>query len=115
MERLKAQKKRPLPLLFGGIGLLGVAAYIVFGFPPTFVIPVGPVSFSLIIPFFVVLYAAVYCITAFAGASAVQGIIVASFTVGYMIMRLFGLTHVLFAILLLGVLGSIEFAIYKKK
>lgn len=108
-------KKHPWPLLILSILFLGFLGYIVINWSPSYVFSVGTLKISLLIPFFILLFAGIYAFVAYLMISSLQGLIIAGTIIAYLLLRFFGITHPLFGILLLAMLISIEFAIYKKK
>lgn len=120
IERSPAQgkekiKKHPWPLLIFSLLFFGLIGYLVVNWSPHYVITLGSLKLSLLIPFFVLLFAGIYAFVAYFMISFLQGLIIAGTIIAYLLLRFFGITHPLFGILLLAMLISIEFAIYKKK
>ena len=111
----RKQKKHPWPLLLLSIIFFGIAGYWVTNFPPSFSMLVGIVTFPLLLPFFIILFSGIFTVTTYFTLSWIQGLIVAVSITSYLLLRLFGITHILFGFLLLAMVVSLEFALLKKK
>lgn len=111
----KTVKKHPWPLLIFSVIFFGIVGYLVLNFPPDYIISLGSLKISLLIPFFVGLFLGVYTLAAYFTISFLQGVLLAGATIAYLLLRYFGITHILFGLLLLAIVVSLEFALYKKK
>ena len=107
--------KRPWLLLLLFIIFAFLFCSLVFVYPPDRLFGVGLLKIPLLLPGLFLLFMTVYSLSAFLFQKALQGIIIASTLLCYLLLSYFGLSQWLFGALLLGILGSIEFAIYKKK
>lgn len=108
-------KKHPWPLLLFSIIFFGIIGYWIVNFSPNYLIPLGTVKFSILIPFFVLLFLGIYSFIAYLTISFLQGLILGGAFIVYLLLRYFGITHILFGLLLLAIVISLEFALYKKK
>lgn len=111
----EAAKKHPWPLLLLGIIFFIFLGYGITNWSPDFTIVIGSLKISILLLFFILLFAAMYTIIGYFTISSLQGFIFATAVIIYLLLRYFGITHPLFGLLLLAMLISIEFAIYKKK
>lgn len=109
------QKKHPWPLLILSIIFLGLVGYAIFNFPPNYNFQINFIKIPIIIPFFIFIFLGVYSFVAYFTISFLQGLVFSVAVILYLVLRFFGLGHPLFGLLLLAMLISIEFAIYKKK
>lgn len=107
--------KRPWLLLLLFIIFAFLFSSLVFLYPPDMLFELGPLKISLLFPGLFLLFLTVYSLSAFIFQNAIQGLVISSTLLIYLLFSYFGLSQWIFGVLLLGIFGSIEFAIYKKK
>ena len=108
-------KKHPWPLLVVALLLIGLLTYLIIFFPPAYIISIATLKIPLVVAFLLVVFVTIYALMAYLTINSWQGLIFGVAGVVYLLLRYFGISHPLFGILLLAMLVSIEFAIYKKK
>jgi hypothetical protein len=89
--------------------------YLILNFPPNYKIPVYKFSLPILPIFMASLAAFIFCTFTFVFKRKAQGIIVSIFVILYLILRLIGLTHWIFFILILALFTTTELFILKKK
>ena len=97
-------------ILFGIITI-----YIIKTFPPTYKIPIQSVELPILPLFFISLVGFIFSALTFIFIKKTQGIIVSIFVVTYLILRLIGLTHWIFLILVIALFITTELFIFRKK
>jgi len=99
-----------ISILFGIL-----TAYIFFNYPPEGNIKLQNVLLPVIPVFFITLSIFIYSLATFLFFRPIQGVLFVIFILGYVAMRLIGLTHWIFLILLFALFLTIELLILKKK
>lgn len=89
--------------------------YITVNFPPDHMFEIANIKLSIFPFFFISLSVFVFSLTIFLFKRKSQGTIIASFILAYLIIRLIGLTHWLFAVLIFSLFITLELFILKKK
>jgi hypothetical protein len=124
LQRTRRELPKPRPIarrrhnfiyLLLGI-LFGVGSvYLFFNFPPTY--KFGAMDFAVpILPIFLATLAGtIFCTLTFFFREKIQGIIVSTFVVLYLVLRLIGLTHWIFLLLTLALFITAELFVIKKK
>jgi hypothetical protein len=110
-----ARKRHNYVYLLISILLLIILSYLFVNFSPfhkfqifNFLLPILPIFFFLLGIF-------IYCLSTFLFIGKQHGAIICIFILTYILMRLIGLTHWIFLILILGLLVTTELFIIKKK
>jgi hypothetical protein len=101
-------RKRFLGFLLSGIVSFGILGALIFFVPPSFQLSISGVSLSILPLFFVLLFVGLFCLGTLALKTIKHGILLGSFFVCYSIMRLNGLTHPFFLLLLFGIFLALE-------
>lgn len=124
LQRSRRELPKPRPIarrrhnyiyLLLGI-LFGITTiYLFFNFPPTY--KFGAMDFAIpILPIFLIsLVGFIFCSLTFFFREKIQGIIVSTFVVLYLILRLIGLTHWIFLLLTVALFITAELFVLKKK
>ena len=99
-----------LAILFGIL-----TAYILINFPPSYKISVYMLSIPIVPIFIISLAGSIFCIFTFIFKRKLQGIIFSVFVILYLILRLLGLTHWIFLVLILALFITTELFVLKKK
>ena len=110
-----ARKRHNYIYLLLGILFAVATIYLVVNFPPTykfgamdFAIPILPIVLISLVGF-------IFCTLTFFFREKTQGIIVSAFVILYLILRLIGLTHWIFAVLSIALFVTAELFVLKKK
>jgi hypothetical protein len=121
-SRRKLPKPRPISrrrhnfiYLLLGILFAILTIYILFTFPPSSKLAVGNIGIPIIPIFLVSLTGFIFCTFTFIFIQKTQGILIGIFVILYLILRMIGLTHWIFLVLVLGLFTAVEFFIFKKK
>jgi hypothetical protein len=121
-SRRKPEKPRPIArkrfnffYLLLSILFAITTIYLFLNFPPSYKISIYKFSMPIIPVFMASLATFIFCIFTFIFKRKTQGIIFAVFTIVYLIIRLLGLTHWIFLVLILALFITTELFILKKK
>ncbi len=121
-SRRKTEKVRPIArkrhnfiylLLAILLGILTV--YLFLNFPPNYKFPISNFGIPVLPIFLATLTAFIFSLLTFIFIQKTQGIIISLLLLLYLILRLLGLTHWLFALLFLALFITVELFILKKK
>ena len=114
-----ARKRHNYIYLLASILFAISTGYILFNFPPEYKIEISnfniPVQIPILPIFFLSLSVFVFSLITFLFFRKIQGAIFVIFILGYIAMRLAGLTHFIFLILVIALFATIELFILKKK
>lgn len=110
-----ARRRRNYVYLLFSILLAIALMYVIKNLPPSYMIPVMNFGFPILPVFFLLLAGFIYSLLTFIFIQKTQGILVAFFVILYLILRLLGLTHPIFAVIILVLFIVSEFIILKKK
>ena len=96
--------------------LLAIALmYIVKNLPPSYAIPVSNLKMPILPIFFLAFAGFIYSLLTFIFIQKTQGILISFFVILYLILRLLGLTHWGFGIIILALFITSEVFILRKK
>ncbi len=96
--------------------LFGVAtAYLFINYPPEYSFQLSNIGIPTLPIFLFCFIAAIFTALTFVFIQKTQGLIVSSLVLVFLLMRLAGLTHWIFALLLLALFIVLEFIVYKQK
>lgn len=102
------RRRRPLVYLFLSIlslaGLIGLFFFV----SPVYQIPLAVVQLPIIVPFFILLVLFCFSVVTYSFKSRKHGILFSLFVLTYLLLRMFGFTHPLFFLLLLGIFLTFE-------
>lgn len=123
---LKSQRELPKPrpiarkrhnyiylLLSILFGILTV--YIFYNFPPGYKFPISEIEIPVLPIFFISLAGFIFSLLTFIFIQKTQGLIVSFFVILYLIIRIMGLTHWIFALLVVALFITSELFILKKR
>ncbi len=107
--------RRPWLLFIPGVLSLAALSYLVYYYPPDYQFLISNFQIPVLPVWFVLLFIAVYGIFSFFLNSKRRGFMLSLFAVIYLLLRLNGLTHLLFLLLLIVLFGLIELFYIKRK
>lgn len=110
-----ARRRRNVVYLLISILILIGLAYLFFNFSPNKPIEVKGIHIPTKPIFLVGIFGFLYTLFTFILIKQIQGLLVASFTTIYLLLRFIGLTHWLFLILFIALFVTLELFILKKK
>ncbi|HYM65076.1 MAG TPA: hypothetical protein VES68_01150 [Candidatus Sulfotelmatobacter sp.] len=100
--------KRPISFLILSILSLGLLVYLVLNFSPSYNFPILGFNFPVLILFFLLFFIFLYSFFSFALINKRRGLFISLFVNIYLLLRLNGLTHIFFLILLVILFGCLE-------
>jgi hypothetical protein len=114
-----ARKRHNFVYLLFAILLAILTGYIFYNFPPDYKFDLSKYNIPLQIPvlpvFLFSLIAFIYSACTFIFIQKIQGALLSIFTLSYLLIRLLGLTHWIFALLFTALFITVELFIIKKK
>gem|GEM_PF-1312001 len=111
---MKRNKRRIVHAIASVIFLI-ILLYLFFSFPPTTALSLGSMKLSILIPVFLLLFLFLLSFITAIFKSYSHGLLTGTFVVVYLLLRINGLTHPLFLILLLGLFLTLELLMSKGK
>lgn len=99
-----------LAILFGIITL-----YLFYNFPPTYKFSISQLQIPIIPLFLISLTGLIFSILTFIFIQKTQGIIISFFVILFLVLRLIGLSHWIFLILIIALFITVELFVLKKK
>ena len=109
-----ARRRRNYIYLLLAILLAIFTLYIIKNLPPSYMIPIGNFGIPILPIFLLTLAGFIYSLLTFIFIQKTQGILVSFFIIIYLILRLLGLTHWVFGILILIIFIASETITLKK-
>jgi hypothetical protein len=110
-----ARRRRNYVYLLLAILLAILTLYIVKTYPPFYKFPFKPIEISIVPIFFIVLGGFLYTLLSFIFIKKTQAILITFFIILYFILRLLGLTHWAFGIIIILLFVASEYFILLKK
>ena len=110
----KRRKRSPLLLVLTAFSIIALSS-LIFLLPPNWQFKVGSLSLQILYIFFPILFLFLFSFITYLFRSKTHGVLVASFTIVYLIFRLNNLTHPFFLMLLLLLLLTLELLVSHKK
>lgn len=102
------KKKRSKILFVLSIISFITLAYVIFFYPPSWKFEIGNWKFEILPVFFLLLFTFCFSLFSYILKSLRRGTLIGIFAVSYLLLRLFGLTHQLFLVLLAALFLTIE-------
>jgi len=99
-----------LSILFGII-----IFYLFYNYPPTYKFPLSKIQIPILPLFLISLAGFIFSTLTFIFIQKIQGIIISVFVILFLILRLIGITHWIFAVLFIALFITTELFILKKK
>jgi len=109
------KKKRSLILLSLAFISFIMEGYLILHFPPAYHGKILRYTFSIVVPFFILFFLFLYSFLGFVLRNSSRGMRIGIFFCCYLLLRLFGLTQLLFFLLLLALFVVVELFFLQKK
>jgi cytochrome bd-type quinol oxidase subunit 2 len=102
------KKKRSIFELLISLLTFGTVFFLINNFPPNYQIAINNFKLPILPLFFILIFAGIFLFFEVILANKRRGILIALFSVSYLLLRFFGLTSLLFPALLLILFAGIE-------